>query len=203
MPHQYELGVIHGRFQVLHLDHLKYLLDGKARCEHLVTGVTNPDPSLTRKDAADVKRSDPINNPLTYYERYWLVRAALTGAGLSHDAFSVTPLPINAPELYQYYVPMDAVFFVSVYDDWGRRKRDMFRDLGLKVVTLREVTPDQKGLSASDVRRAMALGEPWKHLVPEATIPLLEKWDVSGRMRSILAESEAFSIDAEDGCVEK
>lgn len=44
-------GVIHGRFQLLHNDHLKYLLAGKARCEHLVVGITNPDPCLTKADA--------------------------------------------------------------------------------------------------------------------------------------------------------
>jgi glycerol-3-phosphate cytidylyltransferase-like family protein len=33
---QYDVGVIHGRFQVLHNDHLKYLLLGKALFKHLV-----------------------------------------------------------------------------------------------------------------------------------------------------------------------
>lgn len=41
-----EQGVIHGRFHILHNDHLKYLLAGKlARC-HLIVGITNPDPTL-------------------------------------------------------------------------------------------------------------------------------------------------------------
>jgi len=42
-----ETGVIHGRFQVLHNDHLKYLMEGMALCDHLVVGITNPDPILT------------------------------------------------------------------------------------------------------------------------------------------------------------
>ena len=49
-----EVGVIvseHGRFQVLHNDHFKYLMAGKAQCRHLVVGITNPDPTLTRRDA--------------------------------------------------------------------------------------------------------------------------------------------------------
>ena len=52
-----ETGVIHGRFQVFHNDHLVYLLAGLALCRHLVVGITNPDPFLTRDDAADRKRS--------------------------------------------------------------------------------------------------------------------------------------------------
>jgi len=185
MPARHETGVIHGRFQILHLDHLKYLLDGKSRCGHLVVGVTNPDPSLTKKDAADLKRSDPANNPLTYYERQMLVRAALTDAGLAPSEFTVTPLPINVPELYRFYVPMDAVFFLSIYDDWGRKKLAQFQELGLVTEVMREVEPKDKGLSSTTVRQAMAEGEPWEHLVPAATIPLLKKWDIPGRLRRL------------------
>ncbi len=47
-------GVIHGRFQILHNDHMRYLLAGKERCEHLVVGITNPDPTLVREDAAEM-----------------------------------------------------------------------------------------------------------------------------------------------------
>ena len=55
----------------------RYLLAGKARCEHLVVGITNPDPTLTREDEADPQRSIPSANPLTYFERYVMIRAAL------------------------------------------------------------------------------------------------------------------------------
>ncbi|MBW2086390.1 MAG: nicotinate-nucleotide adenylyltransferase, partial [Deltaproteobacteria bacterium] len=72
-----ETGVVHGRFQVLHNDHLKYLLAGKARCRHLVVGVTNPDPSVTKDEKADPNRSQPLANPMTYYERYVMVRTVL------------------------------------------------------------------------------------------------------------------------------
>jgi D-arabinose 5-phosphate isomerase GutQ len=41
-----DVGVIHGRFQILHNDHLKYLLAGKDLCRHLVIGITNPDSPL-------------------------------------------------------------------------------------------------------------------------------------------------------------
>ncbi|MCI5120191.1 MAG: nicotinate-nucleotide adenylyltransferase, partial [Candidatus Electrothrix sp. AUS4] len=100
-------GVIHGRFQILHNDHLKYLLAGKARCEHLVVGITNPDPCQTKDDAADPKRSSDQANPFTYFQRYQMVRAALSRQGIADKAFSVVPFPINLPELYRYYVPMD------------------------------------------------------------------------------------------------
>ncbi|MFP5212727.1 MAG: nicotinate-nucleotide adenylyltransferase [Acidobacteriota bacterium] len=178
-----ETGVIHGRFQVLHNDHLKYLLAGKARCRHLVVGITNPDPLLTRDDDADPQRSEPGSNPLTYFERYAMTRAVLVEAGVREADFSIVPFPINLPELYPHYLPMDSVFYLTIYDEWGRRKLEQFKSLGLKTEVLWERSIREKGLSAGDIRRKMANGEPWEHLVPPATAALMKRWDIPERLR--------------------
>jgi len=180
-----ETGVIHGRFQVFHNDHLVYLLAGLSLCRHLVVGITNPDPFLTRDDDADRKRSSPSANPLTYYERYVTVRAVLAEAGVEPSRFSVVPFPINIPELYRYYVPLEALFFLSVYDEWGRRKLDRFRSLGLTTHLLRDVPESQKGISATDIRARMARDEPWEALVPPAVALLMKKWGIPGRLKEM------------------
>jgi len=182
---KYDTGVIHGRFQVLHNDHLKYILAGKALCRHLVVGITNPEPSLVREEKADLHRSDPLANPLTYFERYCLVKAVLNAQGLSPQAYSIVPLPINLPERYQYYVPMDAVFFVTIYDAWGERKLHYFQSLGVRTHILRRVAPEQKGLSAGDIRQLMVQGQPWRHQVPTAVAQLLTAWDIPARLRDL------------------
>jgi len=179
------IGVIHGRFQVLHHDHLKYLMAGKARCQHLYVGITNPDPTLTRPETSDPHRSNSLANPLTYFERYAMVRAALEETGVSHKDFSIVPLPINFPELYAYYVPLEATFFVTIYDDWGRKKLERFRSLGLKTEVLWERPRAQKGLSANDIRLRMARGEPWSHLVPPSTGRLMELWNIPRRLQEL------------------
>jgi nicotinamide-nucleotide adenylyltransferase len=178
-------GVIHGRFQVLHNDHLVYLLDGKSRCRHLIVGITNPDPRLTADDPADPHRSRPDANPLTYYERQELVQAVLVEAGVGRDKFTVVPFPINFPELFHWYVPRTAVYFVSIYDDWGRRKLERFRELGLHTEVLSERPREPKGISATDVRARMAAGEPWEQWVPPAAQRLLRGWDIPGRLRNL------------------
>ena len=180
-----ETGVIHGRFQVLHNDHLVYLLAGAALCRHLVVGVTNPDPLLTKDESADPKRSNPAANPLSYFERYTMVRAVLDQAGIEPSSYSVVPFPINMPELYKYYVPLDALFFLSIYDDWGKRKLEYFTSLGLATHVLREVSAAQKGLSASDIRLRMARNELWEELVPPAVVTLMKKWDIPSRLRTM------------------
>ncbi len=178
----YEVGVIHGRFQVLHNDHLRYLEAGKKLCRHLVVGITNPDPSLTREDATDSERSVPINNPLTYFERHTMMRTVLAEAGLGLGEFSVVPLPINVPELYIHYVPLEAVFFLTIYDDWGRRKRQQFEMMGLKTHVLWERKPHLKGLSAKEVRDRILEGSPIDTMVPPATARLVEQWELRKRL---------------------
>ena len=181
----YDVGVIHGRFQVLHKDHLKYLLAGKKLCEHLIVGITNPDPVLSGEDMADPKRSTPGANPLTYYERQILVKVALVDAGLDMREFTLVPLPINHPEIYRYYVPMDAVSFLTIYDDWGRRKLELFQSMGLKTHVLWEVPLDKKGISAADIRLAMVQDEQWEHLVPSRVAGLMIQWDIPGRLKKM------------------
>jgi nicotinamide mononucleotide adenylyltransferase len=182
----YKIGVIHGRFQILHHDHLKYLLAGKALCRHLMVGITNPDPLRTKMEASNPERGSIAANPLTYFERYELVRTALEESGIPSSDFSIVPLPINLPELYHYYVPLTAVFFLTIYDDWGRRKLTYFQSLGLKTHILWEVTPDQKGLSASEIRQRMILGERWEHLVPKGVAGLLKQWKIQKRLKGMV-----------------
>ncbi|MDD3579928.1 MAG: nicotinate-nucleotide adenylyltransferase [Desulfobacca sp.] len=167
-------GVAHGRFQVLHHDHLKYLLAAKGRCQHLVVAITNPDPTLTKYDAADPHRSSPECNPLTYYERYQLVKAALGEQGFGQGDYSVVPFPINFPELYRYYVPLDATFFLTIYDPWGEKKLQQFKSLGLQTEVLWRKPKAEKGLRSTEIRRYIALDQPWEHLVPLAVTQVMK-----------------------------
>lgn len=180
-----DLGVVHGRFQILHHDHLKYLLAGRARCRHLIVGITNPDPESTKNEASDPSRSAPTANPLTYYERLVMVRENLREAGVEQHDFSIVPLPINFPERIRHYVPHDATFFLTIYDDWGRHKLALLAKLGLKTEVLWEKPAAGKGISGSEIRRLLTTGGPWRHLVPAATAELLDLWDIADRLRRL------------------
>jgi nicotinamide mononucleotide adenylyltransferase len=183
------LGVAHGRFQVLHLDHMEYILAAKDRCRHLIVAITNPDPSLTKYDPSDPERSNPAHNPLTYYERYVILKEALLAQGLDHRDFSLVPLPINFPELYQYYVPRQAVFYLTIYDAWGERKLKMFESLGLPVEVLWRKPKAEKGLTSTLIRQKIAQNQPWEHLVPAGVSPLLVQMGLVDRIRRLAAES--------------
>ncbi len=181
MPPKIKTGVIHGRFQLLHNDHLKYLLAGKERCEHLVIGITNPDPTLTKADTADEARSSRAANPLTYYERYCMIRQVMEDQGLA-DEISIVPFPINFPELYRYYMPEGATFFLTVYDQWGERKLHLFKSMGFATEIMWRKPLAEKGLSSSLIRKKMKTGEPWRHLVPPAVSRLVDEFCLIERL---------------------
>lgn len=182
----YKTGVIHGRFQILHNDHMKYLLAGLEKCEHLVIGITNPDPTHIKFETSDPKRSEKMANPLSYFQRYQLIHTAFAELNISKKRFSVVPFPINFPELYRYYVPMDAVFFLSIYDDWGREKLSKFKELNLDTFVLWEVTPEEKGISASKLRSDILLDNNWQKYLPESVFNKLMEWDIKNILNTLI-----------------
>ena len=154
-------------------------------CKHLVVGITNPDPTLTRDDMVDPNRSLPAANPLTYFERYTMIRSALVEAGLPLSDFSAVPFPINLPDLYKYYLPQQAIFFLTIYDQWGRRKLEQFQALGFKTEVVWSKPSHEKGLSGAEVRHRMGSGEPWEHLVPVSVCNMMKAWKIPERIRRL------------------
>ncbi len=177
-------GVIHGRFQILHNDHMRYLLAGKRRCNHLVIGITNPDPTLTRPDISNPERSAPWSNPLSYFERFRMVQLVMLENHIDPSEFSIVPFPINLPDLYKYYVPINAVFFLTIYDSWGERKLELFTSLGLQTEIMWRRPENEKGLSASEVRLKIANCEEWESLVPHAVGKFIKENRIDKRLQS-------------------
>jgi nicotinamide-nucleotide adenylyltransferase len=178
-----KLGVVVGRFQIFHNDHLKYVLAGKSLCEHLIIGITNPDPTHSKDDSSDPHRHLGSSNPLTYFERYTILKAVLNEHFVSYRNFSIIPFPINFPELYCHYVPSEAVFYLTIYDSWGKKKLELLKSRGLRTQVIWEKPQNEKGVTGSEVRRRIASGEPWDHLVPLSVTELILKWDVRSRLR--------------------
>ncbi len=161
------VGVVHGRFQPLHVGHVVYLLAARDACRVLIVGITNPDPWQTVIEPADPARGDPLANPCTYYERHLMVEGALLDAGVPHGAFRVVPFPHGFPERLCHYLPPGALQLVTLYDEWGEAKLDRFHRVGLPTRVLWRRR--DKVTTGTAVREATAAGGPWERLVPAAT----------------------------------
>ncbi|WP_043622593.1 adenylyltransferase/cytidyltransferase family protein [Nonomuraea candida] len=180
------IGVIHGRFQPLHLGHLEYLLAGAERCDILVVGITNPDPTLIAFEETDPARGTPEGNPWTYYERYLMVEGALSGAGVPRERFRIVPFPHSFPERLSYYAPTKAVYFLTVYDEWGETKVDRFARLGLTTEVMWRRT--SKPISGTRVRQEIASGGDWRSLVPAAVAAVIEERGIDEPLRQALSD---------------
>ena len=161
-------GVIHGRFQGLHNGHMEYLLTAKKRCDFLVIGITNflgnaVDSEISR---IDDHRLSEEGNPFSFYERLEMISGALIEAGVPREEFTVVPFPIENPEQIKNFVPGNAVYFMTIYDEWGKEKKKRLEELGLSVEVMWERTEAQKPISGSLVRERIKSGKEWKNLVP-------------------------------------
>lgn len=177
----YEWGCVHGRFQPFHRGHLEYALLAKERCQRLLVGITNPDPSRVIPEASNARRHTVDSNPFTYFERALMLRDSLLGEGLEAREFVVAPFPIQEPELYSHYVPEDTVHFVRVYSGWEEEKVRRLRAHGLAVEVLDR--GEEKAVSGTEVRRLIRAGLAWEHLVPAAAVPVIRDAINSGPRR--------------------
>ena len=168
-----ETGVVHGRFQVMHLKHMEYILAAKMRCNKLYIGLTNPDRLHTRESVNDINRSEPSANPLSYYERYQMIRGAMREFNVPENEYDIIPFPISCPEYIVQYAPKDAVYYMGMYDEWDEEKYKILLSLGLNIDVLWHKTLEEKGITGSWVRSCIATDQEWAHMVPKSVYRFL------------------------------
>ncbi len=99
MTSRFAEASIHGRFQPFHLGHLEYALEAFQRYEYVHVGITqfHQRRLVQVAPASAAHRAIPESNPLTYFERSLLIRAALTAEGIPPERYSIVPFPIEDP----------------------------------------------------------------------------------------------------------
>ncbi len=181
-----ERGVIHGRFQVLHLKHMEYLLAAKMRCRLLYVGITHPDisayPATSPLDAHGTFQKD---NPLTYIERYEMLRDSLLEFGVKREEFEIIPFPVSRPDMLKQYAPEDAVYYMSICGEWDREKYQTLNSLGLKTEVLWERSAEEKGITGTELRALIAKGGAWRQYMPKAAAEYLTERGLDERIKNL------------------
>lgn len=162
---RYRYGMIHGRFQPFHLEHLRYFRMAWERSERILVGITNPDPSTIVRDDLNGHRYLPDENPFTFTERLIMIQEALREEGYPMENVFLVSFPIHHPDRWRYYVPLNTVMFVNIYSSWERQKAERFRQAGFKVAVEDKLI---KGITGKRIRGLLATGGEWQHLVPPA-----------------------------------
>lgn len=124
-----EKGLVYGRFQILHLKHVEYILAAKMRCKRLYIGITMSDDLHVSGGEEDNYRIRRSANPLTYIERYEMLRDTLLSFGVPREEFEIIPFPIDRVEYLGQYLPEGAVCFMSICDEWTANNEKRLRSL--------------------------------------------------------------------------
>lgn len=197
------IGVIHGRFQGLHNGHMEYLETALSRCDFLYIGITNFDITEAKEvNEVDASRFLLSHNPFTYFERCEMIKLALLEKGYSLDRFAFIPFPIDSfkkveteEEIQAFrkrmfnFAPPSAIYFVTIYDDWGKDKYNkLVKLVGESQVDLMWVRPlEQKPISGTLIRECIIKDKEWKDLVPHAVYQYIIDNHLDERIKKICA----------------
>jgi cytidyltransferase-like protein len=164
---RYRYGMIHGRFQPFHLEHLRYFRLAWEQSEQVIVGITNPDPSTIVPDELSEHRHLQEENPLTYIERLMMIQETLRDEGYPLERIFIVPMPIHHPDRWQYYIPQGTVIFVVVYSPWEKQKAERLRKAGFDVVIVDSL---KKGISGQQLRSLIRSNGNWESLVPSPVV---------------------------------
>lgn len=178
-----DTGVVYGRFQVLHLKHMEYILAAKMRCRKLYIGITFPDDLYVPEEGADDYRMKKSANPMTYFERFEMIRDCVLDFGVPRMEFDIIPFPIERPEYLSRYAPADAVYFMSICDEWTRKNEELLRRLGLETEVLWIREAREKGITGSQVRQRILGSERWSDMVPRTVYDYVISHGIDDRIK--------------------
>ena len=159
-----ENGIIVGRFQPFHLEHLRFAVAAASRVSHLWVGITRPFGSYIQE--AGGARTTASANPLPYWLRFKCVETALLhDAGIPRDKFSILPAPL-APEILEQLVPKGAIFLTTIVNEWSLQKEELFLKAGFKAL---RIDFEYRPISSTMIREKIRKGdESWREFVPKS-----------------------------------
>ncbi len=167
-------GLLIGRFQPFHLGHLAVIQEIRHRhpAEPLLIGIGSAQASYSRE------------NPFTAGERFEMIERALAEAGVT-GCLPVPLVDIDRHAVWVAHVTSLLPPFHRVYTNNPLTRR-LFEASGYEV----EGTPmyDRPRFEGTRIRGLLAIGGPWKELVPGAVAAYLEELRAAERIRDLEGE---------------
>jgi nicotinamide mononucleotide adenylyltransferase len=174
----FPVASIHGRFQIIHNEHVRYFRAAAKKYGGLYIGITGQHADADRERS----RSPTSGHPLTYWERAAMWEAFLEAEG-ARQAHVIGPFPIERPDALIDFVPLSCVCATTVREEWNREKIGRLERLGYRVDVLYEDL--SKDLSGAMIRELISTGSSgWEALVPPAVAGFLQSIGIEGRLRA-------------------
>ncbi len=170
-------GLFVGRFQPIHLGHLKAIRDVLNEVDELVIVI------------GSAQYSHNVDDPFTAGERLVMVRGALEEVGV--DCRQVWLVPVPDVHLHVMWVSALKGYtpkFDVVYSNEPLTRR-LFMEDGYEVKSIR--FHKRKVYSSTEIRERMLNGEGWEKLVPRSVVELIREIDGVNRLRDLAGSDKA------------
>jgi len=155
-------GMVHGRFQLLTLKHMEYILAAKMRCKKLYIGIIDSD-SLHVEGGMD-----RTENPFTFMERFEMIHRALIEFRLKREEFEIIPFPMGRPEYLSQYTPEDVVHYLNLSGEEGKERHDLLKRMGMETVVLWDEDEKDSGLTSAELRALIREKKDWANYIPKS-----------------------------------
>lgn len=198
-----EIGVVFGRFQILHLGYMEYILAAKMRCRKLIIGIGNPDMEHLQFNRSQEGCMRQKLNPFTYYERMEMIKGAMEDFGIAREAYDIVPFPLEDPPVLPSYVPKNAVYYMNVMDEWSGEKRSMLENMGFRVEILRFGEASEKKAHSSDVIESMSKNHKWDQSVPKTVAAYIRENNLDDRVRGLWKDGKKKLNAAEKAALDE
>lgn len=170
----YDLGMVHGRFQPFHHEHLEYVLWGLSNSKKCIIAITQPDITHLSETHGAVHRAKPEGNPFTFEERKKMITLSLQRLGIENDKYEIIQFDVdNMADSFQKHSLIDIkpVQFVKVYSEWEIYKKTQLNELGYQVVEINESHKEfaTKNVTGTLVRELINANRNWIDYVPFGT----------------------------------
>ncbi len=160
-------GLVVGRFQPFHKGHLKALQEALSECDDIVLVIGSAEESHTAA------------NPLTASERYQMILSSLS----EDEAARTHIVPVRDINRYSVWVnhiesyvpPFDLAFSNSPIT------RSLFSQVGYEVRRTKTYSP--KEYNGTEIRKRIAAGRKWRHLVPPPVARMVDELGIRERLR--------------------
>ena len=167
-------ALVVGRFQPIHLGHIRLLRAIRPRFESFVLGI------------GSAQYSHTLENPFTAGERVEMAVESLLEEGFT--GFYVVPIEdINEHGRWVAHVESLVPRFSTAVTNNPLTAR-LFEERGYDVV--RTPLYDRKKYSGTVIRRRILAGRPWRHLVPGAAARVIDEIGGVGRIRELAVRDE-------------
>jgi nicotinamide mononucleotide adenylyltransferase len=180
-----DIAVWDGRFQPLHKGHVA-VMEAIVRqfATDLVVMIIQSSEGSRSEYGKEVDRHHKLSrNPLTFWERFQLIRLALKG---SKFAANIEVLGIPRPDLHwdiaRNFYPDRRFICLTGKDEYERRKEHFWAGLGerVRVVDIRDVPR----VSATNFKAALKRGRDFERFLPDNCIEYFRSIDGPARFMS-------------------